>query len=697
MVNSRFKIGTFLNRDEIAYLNQLSNVKGIQAVFVTWALILGAMAAVAYFPSIWTVILALIILGGRQLGLAILMHDAAHYSLFKTRKLNQWVGTWLCALPIGHDLKRYREHHLRHHQYAGSQKDPDLDLVGAFPTSRASLQRKFLRDLSGITGLKRLYGTVLMDFGIIQYTVSGRVERINQSQKSKISTLKSGIHRISGKILLQLIFFGALFYFGKPWLYGLWVISYLTTFSLFIRIRSIAEHACTLQNLDPLKNTRTTYANVLARLTVAPHRVNFHLEHHLLMNVPSFNLPNLHRLLVERGALKSAFLAKNYFEVLKTASTGMAFVIISIFVFQGCSSSLQLPGSLASPTPTPSVTTYNTYLYVANQTTNNISAYTLNSTTGALTQLTTGSPFASGNLPIALAASPNGQFLYAANFTDGTVSAYTIARNTGILTPITGSPFTAGTNPSAIVIDSSSSFALVANQGSNNVSVFTINVGTGALTAATGSPFATVGTKPEGIAIDRHTKFVYTANNTSNNIDMFTIDSSTGVLAHITGNTIAAGAGPVPIVVDTSGKFVYAGNTGAGGISGYVIVTSTGVLAPLSNSPFGATSPVSLATEASEKFLYSITGTSVSAFTVDILLGNLTAITGSPFSTTGVGTGSIIVDPTTSFLYATNSTPGNISGMTIGTSGSLAASTVSSFPVSAGTAPVGMAIVKVAQ
>src|SRR5690606_3120686 len=100
-----------------------------------------------------------------------------------------------------------------------------------------------------------------------------------------------------------------------------WIVAYLTTFSLIIRVRSIAEHACTQLDADPIKNTRTTYANPIARVTFAPHRVNYHLEHHLLMSIPYFQLPHFHRLLKERGALDSANIAENYWKVMKIATT----------------------------------------------------------------------------------------------------------------------------------------------------------------------------------------------------------------------------------------------------------------------------------------------------------------------------------------------------------------------------------------
>jgi len=314
------KVTEVLSKDEIQELIRPADWRGWLAVLTTWGMIAASLTAVAFLPSVWTVLAALVILGGRHLALAILMHDAAHCSLFKTRWLNDWVGAWLCAYPTWQDLRRYRPHHLRHHQYAGSEKDPDIDLVTAYPVSRASLARKLLRDLVGLTALKRVYGLLLMDLGYIGYTVSSRVERLSQEGMTPAKRLRLAWRNLHGVAISNLALLALFTVIGHPWLYLLWAGSYLTTFSVFLRIRSIAEHACTEMDLDPLKNTRTTYANWLARVTVAPHFVNYHLEHHLLMTVPHQNFKCMHQLLLERGALRGAFVARGYLTVLASAT-----------------------------------------------------------------------------------------------------------------------------------------------------------------------------------------------------------------------------------------------------------------------------------------------------------------------------------------------------------------------------------------
>ena len=313
------KANHFLSQEEIKSFTALSDLRGFQALLTTWILIGASFLLVTYFPNPLSILIALIVVGGRQLALAILMHDCSHYSLFKTRKLNDFIGSWFCGLPIWLDLKRYRKHHWRHHQLAGTREDPDDDLVSTYPVSRSSFLRKAFRDLSGLSGIKRVYGLFLMDLGLIEFTVSNSVTKIDQNGRSVFGIIKSAFQYLGPVLLVQAVLFGILFLLGHPALYLLWVGAYLTTFSLILRIRSIAEHALTDYDPDPRKCTRTTYASPWARITVAPHRVNYHLEHHVLMMVPYFRLKELHELLLTRGAYPDAHVSKNYSEVLKLA------------------------------------------------------------------------------------------------------------------------------------------------------------------------------------------------------------------------------------------------------------------------------------------------------------------------------------------------------------------------------------------
>jgi fatty acid desaturase len=69
-----------------------------------------------------------------------------------------------------------------------------------------------------------------------------------------------------------------------------------------------------------LRNTRTTRANFLERLFIAPYYVNYHLEHHLLFYIPCYNLPRVHRILSESRHAARMELQPGYLAVLRLAT-----------------------------------------------------------------------------------------------------------------------------------------------------------------------------------------------------------------------------------------------------------------------------------------------------------------------------------------------------------------------------------------
>lgn len=313
----RRPIRTLLSTDEIAQLTARSDLRGAWAIASTWALIAAALTALALWPNPATFVAALIVIAGRQLALAVLEHEAAHGTLFRTRWMNDVLTDWLCARPIWQDVQKYRVHHMRHHAKTGTSADPDASLITPFPVTRRALARKLLRDLSGLTGLKVLFGRLLMDAGVIKWTVANDVERLPAQGRRWHDYVTQALRNMAPMLITNGLLFALLAASGHAWLYGVWVLAYLTPFPVFVRIRSMAEHACTEASTDPFRNTRTTRAGLLARLTVAPMQVNHHLEHHLLAAVPFYRLPRLHRLLRERGAAGEP---PDYVEVLKTVS-----------------------------------------------------------------------------------------------------------------------------------------------------------------------------------------------------------------------------------------------------------------------------------------------------------------------------------------------------------------------------------------
>ena len=319
----RNKAGDLLSPQEIQALTQRSDLAGGWAVIESWGLIALAFALAALFrnPLAWLV--AALILGSRQLALAILMHEAAHTTLMRNRFLNEFCGEWLGAAPVFQNLPMYRKHHLQHHRQTGTGDDPDLSLATAFPVSPRSLRRKLLRDITGLTGLKTLLGSVLMLVGYLQYDASGGQRGPGGGPRRGRANLRTAVSGLGPVLVMQALLLAVLAQLGVAQLYLLWLLAYLTVFQLLLRIRSIAEHAMTTDPDDALNNSRTTLTRAWERLLYAPLNVNYHLEHHMLAAVPFHRLPAMHRLLEARGVFaQPAAVASSYAQVLRMAARG---------------------------------------------------------------------------------------------------------------------------------------------------------------------------------------------------------------------------------------------------------------------------------------------------------------------------------------------------------------------------------------
>src|SRR4029453_4248668 len=137
------------SREELRDLIRVRSWRGWLSIGLDWAIIAAAFALVAVWPNPLTVVVALFLIGGRQLGLAVLMPEAAHGTLLRDRRWNDLVGTWLCAYPVWSDLYIYRPYHLKHHATTWTAEDPDLGLAAPFPVTRESFRRKVWRALNG--------------------------------------------------------------------------------------------------------------------------------------------------------------------------------------------------------------------------------------------------------------------------------------------------------------------------------------------------------------------------------------------------------------------------------------------------------------------------------------------------------------------------------------------------------------------
>lgn len=295
-----------LTPDQVKAVQSKSTLKGVALILHAWAVIFGAMALFAYWPNPLTFVLAVAVIAGRQLGLSILMHEGAHGLIARDAGLNMKLSQWLCAYPVLLDTVAYRKYHLKHHANTQQPNDPDLVLSAPFPITAKSFRRKVIRDLTGQTGIQQRLAQFRSALGSSSMPWRDRLARFRKE--------------LGAQVFANLVLFAGLAATGHWYLYPLlWLLPLVTVYQLVLRIRNIAEHAIVPDDKDPFRNARTTLAGPLARIFLAPYWVNYHVEHHLLMWVPCYNLAKMHRFLKEGPHGQRIETKNSYAEILKLA------------------------------------------------------------------------------------------------------------------------------------------------------------------------------------------------------------------------------------------------------------------------------------------------------------------------------------------------------------------------------------------
>ena len=294
------KISEILDPDELKLVTSKHNGLAALQVLTDWFIIISVFILMSIYTNPLSVLLGTFVLGGRMLGLGVVVHEAGHRTLFSSKFLNNFAGNWLAGYWIFSHKDNYMQEHLEHHRQAGTEKDPDLDNYKNYPIDRKSFKRKITRDLTGQVGWRRIKS----------------IARATRKFSSLNDNMKQYLLRCYALNLSMLL---TMSLFGEAWLYLTWVVAFMTSHMLVVRIRQIAEHAGVpdLLDVDARRNTRTLYISWLERLLIAPHGVNYHMEHHLLASAPIYRLRVMHEILLKKGYYRDIDFQRGYFNLLR--------------------------------------------------------------------------------------------------------------------------------------------------------------------------------------------------------------------------------------------------------------------------------------------------------------------------------------------------------------------------------------------
>jgi len=342
------------------------------------------------------------------------------------------------------------------------------------------------------------------------------------------------------------------------------------------------------------------------------------------------------------------------------------------------------------------------FVFVADSGSGTLSSFTIDdsngATAGVLTPVAVGgvATAAAGSDPVAIALNPAGTFVYSADNGTADITQFSVAANGAVAVVGTTPTGFTGSTPTGIAIDPSGNFLLLTDSlsgtggtGNGVVAVFEITPITGALTQVINSPFLTApfvdpGANPTSVVVDPTDSFAYAANTFNPTLGLagFTFDDSTtdatpGNLTPFTTNPqVATGNAPVAVTIDPLGRFVYVANSniaavaGGGTVSGWKIGVG-GALTAMTGTPFNggtggfaaSATPADLAIDPSSQFLYATdsTNSDVVAFTINQTTGVPTALVAGSTIGAGMGAGPVSIDPSGHFVYVGNTIDDTIS------------------------------------
>lgn len=251
-------------------LRRIPVARNVAAVISVYGQSLGLIALAGWVNHPLVYVVVFVWMGRTHAAFAALSHEAAHRLLFPSKKVNDWVGRWVVGYPgfISTDL--YRRGHMAHHRDEFGPDEPDMNLYVGYPVSRDSLRRKLVRDAVGRSGWKNLR-----------------------------SILRGARMKAFGQHARRILYFQAGFIalataFGRPWLYLLWFVPWMTEWRVINRLRAIAEHGGMERSKDRRRTTHSVRQHLLARFFLVPYNIGWHLAHHVDMGVPWRNLPRMH-------------------------------------------------------------------------------------------------------------------------------------------------------------------------------------------------------------------------------------------------------------------------------------------------------------------------------------------------------------------------------------------------------------------
>jgi fatty acid desaturase len=284
--------GIQFTAEERLYYRRPKTARLIFDLSLPWVQAILGCALFIIHPSIWTWLIALLIIAGAQHGLSLIAHEASHRLICpQDKRRNDFIGTYFFAAPTLLPFNVYRQRHVIHHRLVSQPGDT---------------KNVYLRDWRGWL----FFAEVLRSLFAVDYLLKVR-DVLRTGKGSEYEQFESNLRRdqigiilVNGIIFLVLTLFDP-FYFGVPTYYFiLWLWPLLTVSFLFAKFRALIEHqpprtgrSETLETPyfmnTPGPMLRSVKATWIERFFLSKINFHYHAEHHLWPWISYQHLPEL--------------------------------------------------------------------------------------------------------------------------------------------------------------------------------------------------------------------------------------------------------------------------------------------------------------------------------------------------------------------------------------------------------------------
>ena len=199
----------------------------------------------------------------------LLLHEGMHYTLAASRTVNRW-GSALLGATVLISFHAYRVMHTSHHVFLGDPRDPD-DYRRVANNRGTLFLMQYLRISIGA-----LVYIFAIPFGA--WKRGNKEDRLGMIADYALMVMVYSllVWLVPGRLLVSV------------WLLPLILVVWMTG------VRGLTQHGLT-DSEDGFTASRTILANPVTEFLLLSE--NFHLEHHLFPEVPSYHLHHLHELI----------------------------------------------------------------------------------------------------------------------------------------------------------------------------------------------------------------------------------------------------------------------------------------------------------------------------------------------------------------------------------------------------------------